>query len=180
MRTREALAVAALAAALVGCGGGAGAQKTVDPNGAEVSPPGDIPDNQAFVRFHPRGADYSVEVPEGWARRNAGRAVSFADKLNSVAMQEASRAVATSERSARAAYPKGEVSTVARKGDKAVRIVSQERSRPDPVTGKARMNAVERYVFSRSGKEVTLTLSGPRGADNVDPWRIVTDSFRWQ
>jgi len=24
-----------------------------------------------------------------------------------------------------------------------------------------------------------LTLSGPVGADNVDPWRIVTDSLAW-
>jgi hypothetical protein len=26
---------------------------------------------------------------------------------------------------------------------------------------------------------VTLTLSAPVGSDNVDPWRTVTDSFRW-
>jgi hypothetical protein len=26
---------------------------------------------------------------------------------------------------------------------------------------------------------VTLTLSGPKDADNVDPWRLVTDSLRW-
>jgi hypothetical protein len=24
-----------------------------------------------------------------------------------------------------------------------------------------------------------LTLTGPVGADNVDPWKIVTDSFKW-
>jgi hypothetical protein len=24
-----------------------------------------------------------------------------------------------------------------------------------------------------------LTLSGPKGADNVDPWRIVSDSLKW-
>jgi hypothetical protein len=38
---------------------------------------------------------------------------------------------------------------------------------------------VERYVFFHKGKDVVLTLSGPKGADNVDPWRIVTDSLRW-
>ena len=36
------------------------------------SPPGDIPDNQAFVRY-PAGGDYSVKVPEGWARSAARR-----------------------------------------------------------------------------------------------------------
>jgi hypothetical protein len=41
------------------------------------------------------------------------------------------------------------------------------------------LTAVERYAFWRSGREVVLTLSGAKGADNVDPWRMVTDSFRW-
>ena len=50
----------------------------------------------------------------------------------------------------------------------------------DPVTGKVVHDAVERYEFWRAGTEAILTLSGPVGADNVDPWRIVTDSFRWR
>lgn len=40
--------------------------------------------------------------------------------------------------------------------------------------------AVERYVFWKGGREVILTLSGPKGSDNVDPWHAVTESFRWQ
>jgi hypothetical protein len=32
----------------------------------------------------------------------------------------------------------------------------------------------------RSGHEVDLTLSGPVNADNVDPWRIVSDSLAWR
>jgi hypothetical protein len=47
------------------------------------------------------------------------------------------------------------------------------------VTGKAGTNAVERYVFFHNGKDVILTLTGPKGADNVDPWKIVTDSVTW-
>jgi len=39
---------------------------------------------------------------------------------------------------------------------------------------------VERYAFWRAGTTVILTLSGPQGADNVDPWRMVTDSFGWR
>jgi len=50
---------------------------------------------------------------------------------------------------------------------------------PDPVTGKTVTDSVERYVFTHGGRTAVLTLSGPRGADNVDPWRIVTDSLRW-
>jgi hypothetical protein len=47
------------------------------------------------------------------------------------------------------------------------------------VTGKAGRDAVQRYVFFHNGTRVTLTLSGPQAADNVDPWRIVSDSVRW-
>ena len=39
--------------------------------------------------------------------------------------------------------------------------------------------AVKRFELWRDGKTVVLTVSGPVGADNVDPWRIVTDSFTW-
>jgi hypothetical protein len=48
------------------------------------------------------------------------------------------------------------------------------------VTGKSVTEAVQRYEFWRSGQEVVLTLSAPQGSDNVDPWRTITDSFRWQ
>jgi hypothetical protein len=50
----------------------------------------------------------------------------------------------------------------------------------DPVTGKVVHDDVERYAFWKDGKEVVLTLSGPAGSDNVDPWRVVTDSFGWR
>ena len=77
-------AAAVLALGVAGCGaasspsapaasGGAGQTKTVNPNGPEVNPAGDIPDNQAYVAYAPPGAGYSVKVPEGWARTTAGR-----------------------------------------------------------------------------------------------------------
>jgi hypothetical protein len=47
------------------------------------------------------------------------------------------------------------------------------------VTGKVYTDVVERYEFFRNGTEAIVTLSGPSGADNVDPWRTVTNSFRW-
>ena len=50
---------------------------------------------------------------------------------------------------------------------------------PDPVTGKVYRDEVERYEFYRNGTESVLTLAGPVGADNVDPWRTVTNSFQW-
>jgi hypothetical protein len=53
-------------------------------------------------------------------------------------------------------------------------------SAPNPVTGKVVRDAVERFEFWKAGEEAMLSLSGPQGADNVDPWQIVSDSLHWQ
>jgi hypothetical protein len=184
MRTRSVVAAGAaalaLALAIAGCGGssssgtpaasGAAKTTTVAPNAPEVSPAGDIPDNQAYVAYSPPGAGYSVKVPEGWARTTAGGVTSFTDKLNRIQLQTLP---------AKAKQPAGKVTTVTRKAGKAIRITYEARSPADPVTGRSHADAVERYVFFHGGKDIVLTLSGPKGADNVDPWKIVTDSLRY-
>jgi hypothetical protein len=58
-------------------------------------------------------------------------------------------------------------------------VTYEARSPADPVTGKSVVLDVERYEYWRSGTQVTITLSAPHGADNVDPWRTITDSFAW-
>lgn len=201
MRRRHLLrsaAPAALLAALLaaGCGGSSGSGSsnvsTVDPNAAEVSPAGDIPDNQAFVRYAPPGAGYSVKVPEGWSRSGGtgGQPVTFTDKLNAITLESApAHAALTSAAATRDELPKlaksvngfsaGTVSAVSRQAGTAVRITYLAAGAPNAVTGKAGTDAVERYVFFHNGRDAVVTLSGPKGADNVDPWRIVTDSLQW-
>jgi hypothetical protein len=175
-----AASVAVLALAAAGCGSSSkssssanNASTGVNPNNKEASPPGDIPDNQAYVRYRPTGGSYSVKVPEGWARTSSGNAVVFTDKLNTIRMETGAAP------SAQAAQKLGRVSTVHRTAGDATRIVYAGTSKANPVTGKVHDEAVERYVFPHGGKAVILTLSGPKGADNVDPWRIVTDSVRF-
>jgi hypothetical protein len=183
---------AVVAAVAVGCGGGSssgGTSSAPNPNQAEVSPPGDIPDNQAFVRYAPPGGGYSVEVPEGWARTAPGKAVVFTDKLNSVQMQSATASSAPTASQVGAAVKASEggaagfqlvkVAPVKRSAGTGVRVDYLVTGKPDPVTGKSRRLAVERYVFFHNGKAVTLTLSGAKGADNVDPWMRVSNSLRW-
>lgn len=163
----------------------------VDPNAAEVNPAGDIPDNQVFVAYTPPSGGFSVKVPEGWARTETAGAVTFTDKLNSIRMesvpapnaptaQSAERTELPPIRAAAKNFQAGKVSAVTRTAGPAVLLTYMADSTPDPVTGKVVQDAVERYEFWKSGTEVVLTLSGPQGADNVDPWRIVTDSFGWQ
>lgn len=186
-------AAAVLALVVAACGGssssGGSAAKPVNPNAKEVSPAGDIPDNQSYVTYSSLPG-YAIKVPEGWSRTASGGAVTFTDKLNSITAQtHAAKAPLTVAGAGRrelanltktvAGFRRGAVASVTRKAGKALRITYTAAGRPDPVTGKTRPDAVERYVFEHKGRDVVLTLSGPKGADNVDPWRIVTDSLRF-
>ena len=69
---------------------------------------------------------------------------------------------------------------VPRKSGPVLLVTYQATAPANEVTGKSGVDAVERYEFWRDGHEVILTLSGPLGADNVDPWRTITDSLQWQ
>ncbi|MFE2965927.1 hypothetical protein ACFXKC_20090 [Streptomyces sp. NPDC059340] len=161
------------------------------PAPTESNPPGDIPDNQAYVAFRPSGGAFTVKVPEGWARTGQGGTTVFTDKLNRVEIATASASSAPTVTSVgstvvprlRGQVPKFDgpkVSQVNRHAGSAVLLKYQGDSAADPVTGKVVRDAFERYAFYRQGHEVDLTLSGPVNADNVDPWRIVTDSFSWK
>ena len=160
-------------------------------DGPETNPPGDIPDNQAFVAYSPPDNLYSVKVPEGWARTESAGAVAFTDKLNRIELRVVDAPVAPTVDSvkaddvaalaaANACFELGDVTSVKRTAGTAVRVTYRADASADPVTGKVVHDDVERYAFWKDGKEVVLTLSGPAGSDNVDPWRTVTDSFGWR
>jgi hypothetical protein len=162
-----------------------------DPNAPEVNAAGDIPDNQVFVPFTTPDGAVVVTVPQGWARSSDGPATVFTDKFNSVRVEDAPRPSAADVTSSRAedvprlqasvpGFALGDVRTVQRTAGHAVLIAYEADSAPNAVTGKSVRESVERYTFWHNGDEVVLTLSGPKGADNVDPWRIVTNSLRWQ
>jgi hypothetical protein len=166
------------------------ASSAADPNAPEVNAAGDIPDNQVFVTFTDPAGPFTVKVPEGWASVDANGAVTFSDKFNSIGLSVTAAAAAPTIASAnqsevpaiRAAstnFSLGDVTTVQRAGGQAVLITYHADSANEPVTGKTVSLAFERYEFWQNGKEAILVLAGPVGADNVDPWRTVTDSFAW-
>ena len=157
---------------------------------SETNPAGDIPDNQAFVDFSPLNGGYAVKIPEGWARTDSAAGTVFTDKFNTITIQAAPAASAPTVASAQAVevpqiqatvqgFQPGSVTAADRAAGTAVLITYQADSPPSPVTGKVAALAVERYEFWKSGTGVTVTFSAPVGSDNVDPWRTVTDSFRW-
>lgn len=149
--------------------------------------PGDLPDNQAFIAYGAAGG-FSVKVPEGWAGADvAANHVTFSDKYNSIDLIWKPQAPATTEASAitevtAAGLPglsPATASTVQRSGGSAVLVTYQRTSGPNAVTAKRVALDVEQYEFWRSSVLATITLSGTKGADNVDPWKVITNGFKW-
>jgi hypothetical protein len=160
------------------------------PVAPEKNPPGDIPDTQVFVAYRSADGQYQLEVPEGWARSTQGADVSFVDKLDGIrvaitrapAAPTAARArtneVATLLKSGRAVQV-DKVQDVQLPADAAVLVEYSSNSDPDPVTNKQVRLENNMYLFFQNGKLATLTLWAPLGADNVDQWQRIAQSFRW-
>jgi hypothetical protein len=156
----------------------------------ESNPPGDIPDTQAFVPVTAAGAPVTLLVPEGWARTQSGQGTVFDDKLNRIQVTATSTAAAPTVASVtgtdlpalRGSVPNftpGQVTADSRTVGPVIVTTYQGDSPVDPITGKVARDAFERYTYFKNGTRVDVTLSGPVNADNVDPWRKVTDSVRW-
>src|SRR5947209_8838974 len=196
MMHKRAVVVAGVALALgvTACGSSGsskGSSASSNPKAPETkNPPGDIPDTQAYVRYTVPASGFSVKVPEGRSQQRSGGAVVFTDKLNTIRLESRPASAALTVAAARRTevaqlqrtvkgFQPGTVSQVARTAGPAVRITYFAQAPVNPVTGKSGTDAVERYVFFHRGRNAVVTVSGPKGADNVDPWRLVTDSLRW-
>ncbi len=156
----------------------------------EQNPPGDIPDNQAFVPFSSGEGGYIISMPEGWARTESGANVSFADKFHTFSVEVSCAAAAPTIDSANtvdvaelmqqeAAFSLTNVSTVDLPARPAVRIEYQANSAPDEVTGKTIRLDVDRYELFHDGKLAVITFRVPAGSDNVDVANLVSESFQW-
>lgn len=163
------------------------APTSVAPVPVESNPPGDIPDNLAFVRYTNKLGGYSFTHPEGWAQTGQGTAVRFTDKLNGVMVDSVTASQAPTTASARTvdvvrlrnsvpAFELRTISAVNVPGGTAVRIVFRRNSDPDPVTGKVYRDEVQEYLIFHAGRLVRMDLFGPVGADNVDAYRTMAQS----
>jgi hypothetical protein len=129
------------------------------PSEAQAAATGDIPDNQTFLVFNDSQAGYSIRYPEGWARKGSANDVTFQEKANAVHV----------------AVRKG-----APHGKPGVKVTYSRRSAPDPVTGKRLPLTIDRYEYPNGGKVAVVDLSTPVGVDNVDAYRLISESFQWQ
>ena len=156
----------------------------------EKNPPGDIPVTQVFIDYAaPQG--FTLKVPEGWARSDRADGASFVDKFDGVVVSVAKADAAPTVAAAKTTYvpelEKAEravtVSSVkaeALPAGAAIRIVYSTNSELNPVTNKQVRLENERYLFFKDGKLVTLEFYAPKGADNVDQWQLMSQSFRWK
>jgi hypothetical protein len=156
----------------------------------ESSPPGDIPDNTQFVPYRSHAGGFKISIPEGWSRTATKSSVTFTDKLNTVVVGWSAAPSAPTVQSATndeipvlrrttRAFRLGSVKAGSLPAGATVIIDYQANSDPNPVTGKQYRLDVLRYELFHNGEEAVITLLSPVGADNVDPWRTVTESFAW-
>ncbi|MEP7059173.1 MAG: hypothetical protein ABI828_00460 [Actinomycetota bacterium] len=157
----------------------------------EQHPPGDISDTIAYVAHSSTKGGFSIKVPEGWAETHSAAAVNFTDKLNTVNVSWTPATSAPTITSAKKtevpmlqqsvlAFQLKSVTTATLPAGPAVLITYEDNSQPSAVTGKQYRETVLRYELFHNGQEKVLTLLSPVGADNVDPWRIVTESLQWK
>lgn len=156
---------------------------------AEKNPPGDIPDNVAYVRYTNTAGNYSFTHPEGWAETTKGSSVTFTDKLNGVqgrtgmlasppTVDSAKQQDVPALMSNQAAFELRGVTAVTDPGGSGVRIVYRRNSAPDPVTGRQYRDEVERFELVAHGREVIVELYGPVGSDNVDAYKTMITSLK--
>ena len=162
-----------------------------NPLAPEINPLGDIPDTQAFVNYVASPGNYSLDVPEGWARTNNGSDVRFADKFDGVSVSITHAASAPTAdsvqkneiaalRAAGHAFEVGKITEMDLPSGHAVKIASTVNSESDPVTGKQVRLEEDIYIFFQNGTEAILKLWAPQGADNVDQWKRISESFQWK
>jgi hypothetical protein len=133
---------------------------------------------------------FEIRYPEGWAKTTTSSSVSFVDKLNGIQVSWQAASAAPTVSSARSndipqlqqtvrAFKFEQLQAKTLPGGPAVLIRYQENSEPNTVTGKQYRLDVLRFELFKNGREAFITLSSPVGADNVDPWRVVSESFKW-
>jgi hypothetical protein len=156
---------------------------------AKSAATGDIPDTQVFLTYHNHSPAYSISYPEGWTRKGSRNDITFSDKNNIV------RIAVTTATAPTLAGVSGEMTALKQgnptltftppkaiqvKSGPAIKVTYTTRTAPNPVTGKSVLLIVDRYELSSGGKRATLDLGTAKGVDNVDAYRKMINSFRWQ
>jgi hypothetical protein len=193
---RVALLLALVPAIASGCGGSSDKKSSSNASGsspaalaadAKSAATGDIPDNQNFLVY--KGAAFSIKYPEGWSQRKSAGGIDFRDKNNlvRVAVRKGPAPTAASVsgelKKLKAANPSLKAQApkqVNLKAGPAIKVTYTTTSAPNPVTGKRVVLMVDRYELAKKGRVAVIDLGTPTGVDNVDAYRLMSESFTWQ
>jgi hypothetical protein len=192
----SALALLLLGVVVVGCGSSSkkASQSTTGAGGApaaeaKATATGDIPDNQVFLTFRNPSGGYSIVYPEGWAKKGSADNTTFQDKDNviQVVVQHGSQPSVASVRAGveklKASIPALTVTsaqTLTIGGQPVVKVAYSSESKPNPVTGKRVKLIVDRYAYFKGGRVAIVDLGTALGVDNVDAYKMIARSFKWQ
>jgi len=149
---------------------------------------GDIPDNQVFLILHDKAGGFSMKYPEGWAQRSKAGTLTIQDKYNvvrdavSTAAMPTTAAVDQQMKDLQAKTPslKANAATAMTiSGTPAIKVTYTTLSAPNSVTGKSTILMVDRYYLSHNGRLAVIDMGTPQGVDNVDAYRLMSESFTW-
>jgi hypothetical protein len=155
---------------------------------AKSAATGDIPDNQNFLVYRDKRVGFSIKYPEGWAQKKTAAGISFQDKNNLVRVDVHKGAAPTAASvtadldKLKASSPTLKAQTpkqLSLKAGPAIKVTYTTTSAPNSVTGKRVVLMVDRYVLAKKGRVAVIDLGTPTGVDNVDAYRLMSESFTW-
>jgi hypothetical protein len=155
---------------------------------AAAAATGDVPDNQVFLTVSDKAAGFSMKYPEGWAQKTSGRTLTISDKNNIVRVAVTDgpaptvASVAQDMQTPQQSTPSlkaGAPVTMTVSGHPAIKVTYTTVGAANSVTGKTVTLQVDRYYFWQAGKVAVVDLGTPQGVDNVDAYRLMSESFAW-
>ena len=183
--TGAAAQTATIAATKASCGSSSASAGTSE---AASTATGDIPDNQQFLTFRNGSGGYSISYPEGWARSGKSDTVTFQDKSNTITINVAQGSKPTTasvaaelkqEASSDPCLSAGTPQATIAGPNQVIKVTYTTEGQKSSVTGQRPKITVDRYVYFKGGKVATVDLATPVGVDNVDAYRMISESFRW-
>ena len=196
-KVRVVLSLALVLSALAsGCGGSSSKSSSTSSGSspsalaadAKSAATGDIPDNQNFLVYRDKGVGFSIKYPEGWAQKKSAAGISFQDKNNLVRVDVHKGAAPTAAsvtadlKKLKASSPTlkpGTPKPLTLKAGPAIKVTYTTTSAPNSVTGKRVVLMVDRYELAKKGRVAVIDLGTPTGVDNVDAYRLMSESFTW-
>jgi hypothetical protein len=194
---RVALPLVLVTAIAGGCGGSSDKKSSSNSSGsspaalsadAKSAATGDIPDNQNFLVYRDKRVGFSIKYPEGWSQTKSAGGIDFKDKNNLVRVavhkgQPPTAASVTAElKKLKASQPSLKAQApkqINLKAGPAIKVTYTTTSAPNPVTGKRVVLMVDRYEVAKKGRVAVIDLGTPTGVDNVDAYRLMSESFTW-